>query len=301
MTGAGAPGLSIAVEALPPTASFARRLSGSPLLVLLDIDGTLAPIAPTPDEAAVPAATRQALDALTRSPGVHVAAVTGRAARDGRGMLGAARMWVIGNHGMERMDPSGTLVVSPHVAPYQPAIADAVVRLSALLAAIRGVIVENKGLTLSVHYRLADHALVSRIDDSVRSVAGVLGLRVTHGKEVLELRPPVAVDKGTAALDLARELGVLGTEPQSSILYAGDDRTDEDAFRLIRARCPNSVTIHVGSAIVNGVPTAAEFAVADTERVRAVLEWLLSARDRNRSADRPGGGDSGPSRSGRRD
>lgn len=276
---APAPAPHSLVPALPPTADLQHRLSGSPLLILLDIDGTLAPIAPTPAEAAVPPSTRHALRELVQMPGVHVAAVTGRAAPDGRRMVDVDGLWVIGNHGMERIHPSGALQVNPQVAPYQARVAQAAASLTALVGDVPGIIVENKLWTLSVHYRLADHAAVPDVEKVLRDVARELSLRVTAGKEVFELRPPVDVNKGTAAIDLARELGVLQpSQPPSSVLYAGDDRTDEDAFRLLREWRVDAVTVHVGDPIVHGEPTAAEFVVANPQEMRKFLDWLCGIR-----------------------
>ena len=85
--------------------AIAERLSHSPLLIALDIDGTIAPIAPTPAQAAVPPRTRETLERLTRLPNVHVAFVTGRAAADGRQLVAVADSWTIGNHGIETVDP----------------------------------------------------------------------------------------------------------------------------------------------------------------------------------------------------
>jgi trehalose 6-phosphate phosphatase len=88
------PPKAAALLSLPPDADLGRRLSGSPLLVLLDIDGTLAPIASTPEGAVVPAATRDALVRLVSRARVHVALVTGRAAADGKRMVDVSGTWV---------------------------------------------------------------------------------------------------------------------------------------------------------------------------------------------------------------
>ena len=94
-------------NALPPTEDLAARVSRSPLLVALDIDGTLAPIAPTPEAAAVPPSTRRTLERLARAHDVHLAFVTGRGANDGRRIVDVSDSWTIGNHGIELIDPTG--------------------------------------------------------------------------------------------------------------------------------------------------------------------------------------------------
>lgn len=243
-----------------------QRLAGRPLLVMLDVDGTLAPIAPHPALAVVPADTRRVIASLVARPGVSVALVSGRAAHDARRMVGVERVWTIGNHGAELMHPSGELTIDPEVVPFARSMARAAQALESLLAPLEGVVVENKRVTLSVHYRTAHEGIVPRLRAAVEAVAAEHGLRVTEGKKVLEVRPPVRVDKGTAILHLARDLGAL--DAGASLLFAGDDTTDEDAFRLLRTRVPNAVTVHVGS----GGETAAEFTLATPDDVRALLE-----------------------------
>ena len=82
-----------------------------------------------------------------------------------------------------------------------------------------------------------------RLAAAVDAIAGQLGLHVAAGKEVLELRPPVQVNKGTAVVSLAERLG--GFDDGASVLCIGDDVTDEDAFRALRARSPRCVTVRV--------------------------------------------------------
>ena len=258
--------------ALPVPRSLAERLTGSPRLILLDVDGTLAPIAPTPDRASVPDETREVVSALARRPGTHVAIVSGRGAADASRLVGVSGLWVIGNHGFEVVEPSGAHVVDPRVAPHLEGIEEAARRLTPYAAAIPGAFVEDKRFTLSVHYRLADRAAIAALRDEVQRVADALALRTMNGKELVEVRPPVAVDKGTASLSLAESLGVPG--PTGSVLYAGDDRTDEDAFRALRRASPRTVTIHVGGD--EATMTDAEYSLADTSAMHELLVWLLA-------------------------
>jgi len=267
-------------NALPPTADLAARVLQSPLLVALDIDGTLAPIAPTPQAAAIPETTRRTLQRLARSRDVHLAFVTGRAALDGRRLVAVADSWTVGNHGIELIDPAGEVRVNAMAEAFAPAIAHAARLLTGPLGGIGGVFVEDKAWTLSVHVRLAARADVPRVEQTLTDVARQLELRVIQGKEIFELRPPVAINKGTALLELAAALGVSDHRGAlgGSLLYAGDDRTDEDAFRALRARQWNAVTVHVGDGSTHGVLTEAEFLLADPPALRELLEWLVSVR-----------------------
>ena len=261
--------------ALPVSPEIAQRLAGSPLLLLLDVDGTLAPIAERPDYAAVPPATQRVLVDLVAAPETFVSLVSGRSARDARRLVNVKGVWVLGNHGIELARPNSPPSVRRDVAQYENQIAAAVDRCSSLADSIPGVIVEDKRWTLSVHYRLADRQIIPALSAHVADIANQLGLRVTVGKEVLEVRPPVDVNKGTASIALAQMLDAL--EAGASVFCAGDDRTDEDAFRALRLAQPSAVTVFVGTD-AGILTTGAEFSVADPDDVRALLEAILEQR-----------------------
>jgi trehalose-phosphatase len=273
---------------LPVDDRAAARLAGRPLAVLLDVDGTLAPIVSRPQEAAVPEETRRIVAALAALPDVRVALVSGRAAADARRMVGVANVWVIGNHGFEVFSPDGGELPQPELEPWRSAVARAARRVAPLVAPVPGVLLEDKGWTLSVHYRLADPKVVPRLVESVERVAEPLGLRVVRGKMVVEVRPDVRVDKGTAVLRLVTELGavarresvaagddhdIASSDGSGSAVYVGDDRTDEDAFRALRSRSARVVTVRVTHG--DEMATAAEFSVEDPAAVRSFLQWLL--------------------------
>lgn len=264
--------------AIPVAPVLEQRLDATPLLLLLDVDGTLAPIAPRPDFARVPDDTQRVVRELAAVPGVHVALISGRRVADVRRMIGVPHVWAIGNHGIEVAEPDAAPGIRETVAPFEAAIAEASRRCEAIARDKTGVIVENKRWTLSVHYRLAHPGIVPTLDAELTAIAGQLGLRVTHGKEVLEVRPPVSIDKGVAAVELARRLHAL---EGGAVLCAGDDRTDEDMFRSLREAYARAITVRVG--VEPGRPgpdTAAEFCVADTAQMRELLEWVLARRRR---------------------
>lgn len=260
--------LSAAVEAA--IERIGKRLDGSPLVLLLDVDGTIAPIAPTPAMAQVPPETRLILERLAHTEHVTVALVSGRAVADVQRFAGVPGAWLIGNHGYELMTPEGAISVDPRAAPFEQPMAEAVRQLSSLNM-IPGALVEDKRWTLSVHYRNVARdvdALISR----VRGVAAEHGLRVTEGKKVIELRPPIDIDKGTAALEFVRQQGAI---PNGSALYAGDDRTDEDAFRALRP-AEGTVTIRVG--VEAAATTSAELMFSSPSELAELLGWLLTRR-----------------------
>lgn len=254
------------------------RLDGSPLIVMLDVDGTLAPIVPRPEDARVPEDTRAVLAALASLSGVTVALVSGRAVDDTMRIARVPRAWVVGNHGFEVRSPDGRFSVRDEVVPYEGVVADAARSLDTIAREVEGAIVENKRWTLSIHYRLVDPAAVPALLAHAKEIARSTGLRVTEGKKIMELRSPVPIDKGTATLALAEEMGALTGD--ASAMFAGDDLTDEDAFRALRSRKPDAVTARIlENADDSGrATTDAEFVLESPEVLRKLLEWLAARR-----------------------
>ena len=247
------------------------RLDGVPCVILLDVDGTLAPIAARPEHAEVPEETKAALRRLIASPGVTVALVSGRSAADAARLGGVEGVWVIGNHGIECRDPDGRVDASALARPFENNVAAAARALAPLETSLSGVIIENKRWTLSIHYRQLESPGLHTLAREVAAVAEQNGLVVRDGKKVIELRPPAAVDKGTAAVSFAERVGAL--RESGAVFYAGDDRTDEDAFRALRARSRSAVTVRVLSSDEGAEQpaTEAEFALASTEELRELL------------------------------
>jgi trehalose-phosphatase len=256
------------------TPEIGERLSGTPLLVMLDVDGTLAPIAPRPEDATVAPATREVLKRLIASKGVTVILVSGRAASDAQQIVGVDGVYTVGNHGFEVVTPEGELETDPDLADQSAAITQAARELEPIVAAVEGARLENKRWTLSVHYRLAARDAVPPLRDEVERVALGLRLRMTDGKEIVEVRPVAHVDKGTAVVMLGERL--LGFGDGASIVFIGDDRTDEDAFRSLRARSARAVTIRVDETGEN--ETAAEVVLRNPAAVHDFLELLAVRR-----------------------
>lgn len=263
------------IPALPVPTDLAARLVGTPLLLLLDIDGTLTPIAATPSAAVVAEPTRLALGDLTRASGVHVAIVTGRSVGDARRLVGVDGAWYVGNHGLETAAPGDAPTVADSVAQFAHPVEVAASRLAEVVRAVPGAILENKRWSLSVHYRLAERDALPELGLRVRKTARELGLDVTGGKEVFELRPPVRINKGTAAVDLAQRLGAL--DRGASILCAGDDETDEDMLSAIRERARSSVTVAV-EPVLHARPTSAEFFVGSPAEMLQLLDAVVLLR-----------------------
>lgn len=248
-----------------------RRPSG----LITDIDGTISAIAPRPTDAIVEPGVREVLRRLARRLDL-VAVVTGRSARDGQAMVGVPEVIYIGNHGLERRTGE-TAWDHPLAVAAVGAIAETLRRVheEAMAAGIdEGLVFENKRLTASIHYRLApDPATVREVlAPLVAGAAAQHGLRVTEGRMVIEVRPELVVNKGTALQDLVEERGLRG------VLFLGDDVTDVDAFRVVRrlreargiaglrvvVRAPETQPIVLTEAdvTVDGVPACVELLAA---------------------------------------
>ena len=196
----------MAVDALEQLARDPTRAA-----LLLDVDGTLAPIVPRPEDAHVPAETRAELERLHARYAL-VAAISGRTAEHARRIVGIDDLEYIGAHGLE-LDPETEQWREP---------------LQELIAAAGWPAgeTEDKGATVSFHYRGADDEAAARARlDEVAEVARAAGLVPVFGRKVLDVRPPVDADKGTAVRHL------LADRDLTAALYAGDDTTDLDAFR----------------------------------------------------------------------
>lgn len=259
---------------LPLTSATKARLSGTPLVVMLDVDGTLAPLVDRYDQATVPPETQRVIAALVEKPNVHVALVSGRGASVARRMVGVRNVWVAGNHGFEVQQPDGAPLAHAEEESFRQSIAAARHDLEQRVRDMKGVIVEDKALTLSVHYRLAEDAVVPRLKEALEAVSLPLGLRITDGKRIFELRPPAAIDKGTAVIALAERLAHEAAT--ASLLFAGDDVSDEDAMIALRARHPEAVTVRILGD--ESTETAAEFSLRDPAEMRRFLEELVTLR-----------------------
>jgi trehalose 6-phosphate phosphatase len=221
--------------------------------IVLDVDGTLAPIVARPELAEVPEATRVELRRLVARY-LLVACVSGRAGEDAERLVGVSGITVVGNHGLE-LD----------------ARAQAYTAQMAAFRAATALPVEDKGLSLSYHYREApDEAAALAELQKVAKRARAEGLDARWGRKVLEIRPPVEADKGTAVRVLLERAGAsLG-------LYAGDDTTDLDAFAgLVAAGLDRAVRVAVASDEgPSELAAAADLVVPSPQELAGLLALL---------------------------
>jgi trehalose 6-phosphate phosphatase len=202
-------------------------ISTHPLAVVTDFDGTISHIAPTPAGAAADPDCRRWLGQLSRMLPL-VAIISGRRAEDVRGLVGLDSIVYVGNHGVERWE-KGAIHIEPIVsgqAERTKRIAEAARRV----LTSRGLIFEDKGNTAAVHYRQAPDPEAAReeVASVLRKLAAGTGVKVKEGRRVIELRPEAAIDKGNALFDLLSQYDL------ATVVYAGDDDTDADAFAGLR-------------------------------------------------------------------
>ncbi len=253
-------------------------LSRTPAGLFTDIDGTISHVARTPSEATVEEPARQSLRRLESSLDI-VGAITGRAADNAADMLGLEGTVVIGNHGYERLQ-RGERIVHPSAIASLAGISAMVRVMSAIVAAtprLNGVVVEDKSLSASVHYRLVEDQgrTVEVLKELIRSIAELHDLNVTEGRLVVEIRPKAVVTKGTAIRDLALELGLAG------VVYLGDDVTDVDAFRALHALAsPQIETLSVGVISAETHAIVAESADILIDGVEGCVALLNGVADR---------------------
>lgn len=226
----------------------------------LDVDGTLIAIADTPDAVRVDAALLQLLAELRAASGGALALISGRAIFDLERHLGGLRLPLAGQHGLERRDAAGR--VHAHAAP-PAAKAQIGQALAAIAARHPGLLLEDKGITLALHYRLAPRlaSYVQRAAAQLVRDAGA-GLEVQRGKRVAEIKP-AGFDKGSAVLEYLAEPPFLGRTP----VYIGDDLNDEHPFAAVNRL--DGISIKVGRG-----RSCARFRLPDVAAVRA---WLSDA------------------------
>ena len=193
-----------------------------------DIDGTIAPIVADPYAAAVPPHMRVVLAALAARLGL-LAFVTGRDLVQGQTMVAVDGAAYVGTHGLEVMEPGGEAHGTAAAEPYVAAVRKFAVRAAALAAAWPGVVTEDKRTVVSVHYRSTADPAAARaaIEKEIATPAREAGLAISTGHFVVEVRPPLAISKGTAVT------GLLETRELTTAIFCGDDLTDVTGFNAV--------------------------------------------------------------------
>ncbi|CAA0842298.1 Probable trehalose-phosphate phosphatase G [Striga hermonthica] len=282
--------------------SFQRivdRAKNGKLVVFLDYDGTLSPIVDDPDRAFMSDDMRSVVKSVAKK--FPTAIISGRSRDKVYELVGFSELYYAGSHGMDIIFPAKD-AVNPHnhqncvrssdpkgkeVNLFQPAsefipMIDEVFRKFAEITKdIEGSKVENHKFCVSVHYRNVEENSWPVIAQNVHDIlADYPRLRLTHGRKVLEVRPVIDWDKGKAVKFLLESLGFSNRNDVLPI-YIGDDRTDEDAFKVLRKKNRGY------GILVSAVPkeSNASFSLKDTSEVQDFLEALVKMAEKDANTD----------------
>jgi trehalose 6-phosphate phosphatase len=257
--------------------------------LVTDIDGTISPIVARPEEAMVLPEARNALDGLRHKLAL-VGVVTGRSVEDAKHMVGIDRLTYIGNHGLEVLK-DGKAQLVPEAQPWVPRMAHVLNEVSTHLepSLKRGVIVENKGVTASLHYRLApdpDKARAALLEILAACEADS-DIRVEEGRRVINVLPALMISKGSAVTWIVHEHDL------EAIVFFGDDITDVHAFRALDTlRDGKRVrTLSIGVVGPETPPTvrqASDFSVPSAKAVADLLQAVLVGLGGQQTSDTMG-------------
>jgi trehalose 6-phosphate phosphatase len=267
-------------DALAALPEIRRQIAGRKIALFLDLDGTLAPIADRPDLVEVPPTTRELLEGLARVCPVTV--VSGRGLEDLRDKVQVRSLYYAADHGFQILGPVRSRLELEVGREYRPQLEQAAAALRRGLRMVEGALVEEKGLSLAVHYRLVPESRHAAVLRAVADVAETFPvLRVTEGKLVYEFRPPGGWNKGKALVWIMEQLGLdrrRETSPDEAgaaspaegfPIAIGDDLTDEDMFGAIEGW---------GAGVIVGRPerpTRATYRMADHVEAARLLEAIL--------------------------
>ena len=240
--------------------------------LMVDFDGTISQIAPTPDDATVSSRAVESLHRLAERLAL-VCIISGRAAANVRDKVGLDGLIYVGNHGAEFLDAKG-LRVDPRVARYRQQLTRVMDHLKAVVT-VPGLYWDDKYHSASVHYRLAEDTAGARrvLDNALASAPGGDGMEVFWGKMVMEIRAPIGLNKGSALRTLVREHRLDGA------VVLGDDTTDVDSFAALRELRDESGLEAVGVVVLHQdspeeLVRSADYGLDGVPQVEAFLEWL---------------------------
>lgn len=237
--------------------------------LFLDYDGTLTPIVAHPQLASLEAGRKKILEHLANKKNLRITIISGRPLEEIKRQVGVQGLIYVGNHGLEFEGPS-IRFVHPGAQTARPLMSELAERLKIALESFQGVFVENKTISLSLHYRQLDP---DKAEEARAAFSHALApyqrkIKVTEGKKVWEVRPLLPWNKGTAVewlITWAKARASNDVLP----LYVGDDQTDEDAFKILKSK---GITVKVAE---NGDDASqASYFIRSTDEVFELLNRL---------------------------
>lgn len=257
--------MRMAQELLSHWPEIRERIGKKNMALLLDYDGTLTPIVKTPAQAKLSPDAKKQLAALARQVSLF-AVVSGRKLSDIKAKVKIAAIGYVGNHGLE-IEYRGRSFKGIVPQDFPLTLKQIKGLLGEKLQNVKGIVFEDKGVILSLHYRQVKSNEVSKVkrvfSQTLEDYRKSNKVRIATGKKVLEIRPPVDWDKGKAVSWLLHSCGIRNVFP----IYVGDDKTDEDAFGALSGL---GLTVAVGKKR----NTKAEYYVKNSKEVYTFLEEL---------------------------
>ncbi len=248
-----------------------EKLRGKYLFIFLDYDGTLTPIVKTPEQAVLSKEIREILKILSENPYCKIAIISGRSLEDVKNKFNLRNLVYSGNHGLEIEGPKIKYITSVS-SGYRKIINQIKDELSKKIIPFKGAFIEDKGLSIALHFRNVDQKQASIIKTIFHEVIIVYlvknKIKVKPGKKVLEVRPPLEWDKGKVVLWLLARQKFARIKKEILSVYIGDDTTDEDAFKAIQRI---GITILVGKT----KGSHARYCLRNHDEVKEFLERIV--------------------------
>ncbi|XP_055710062.1 uncharacterized protein LOC129805864 isoform X2 [Phlebotomus papatasi] len=240
------------------------------LAVLLDYDGTLAPIAAHPNDTRIPQETDVQLKQLVTRDDVFVAVISGRGVDDVRSKVNIDNVTYAGNHGLEILYPDGTRYNYPISDDLKSNYTKMVNTLNENFAH-DGAWVENKKASLTFHYRNVPAELQNELKEEVKKTVKGFGFRANQAHMAIEAKPPVEWNKGMAALCILENKFGKDWSDKAKVFFAGDDTTDEDAMKALKNK---GISFRIANS--DQIETYADYRLESPLGVGKLLKWLAN-------------------------
>jgi len=242
--------------------------------ILTDIDGTISEITSTPEEAVITPSMKKELSKLKEKFRM-VGVISGRSVKNAKSMVGIDGILYVGNHGMEYVN-NGEIFIDPEAVKYLGNIKKNAEQLkNSELSKINGLMFEDKGICISIHYRKCklQEDVRKKIIDAVNSI-DTNEMKLTEGRKLVELKPPISRDKGFIIEKIMEKYDL------DRIIYLGDDVTDFDAFTKLKelektGKIRTASILVLSSEIPDYVKSSSLFYVNSVYEVQRFFKWLL--------------------------